>query len=401
MANSLLTPTVILKEAGRLFHQKAKFIPKVNRNYDGQYKRDGAKVGYSIALRDRNQYTVTTGATLAVQDSTETSQTLTVQTQKHIGLNFTSADLTMVIDEFSDRYIKPEIAALVANVEADALISMRKKVANFVDDDGNSFSFLTAAKGKQKLDEFLTPDDDRTLLLCPTHATKYLDASKGLLNPSTLGKQYSSGNVVDVLGNEVNTTTHLTAHQTGTAVATTGYSVDNSGTTSGATITLKTGSTTFLIGDVITIATLNAVHQETKADLGYLKQFTVTADSGANATSLSISPAIVYTGAKKNVSTSSLGADRAVVKVGVDATASRTTVESLLFHKDAFIFASVDLEDMSRYGGWGAVEEMDGISMRLWRQGDIVNDAAPCRLDVMYGFLARYPQMACRLHADG
>jgi hypothetical protein len=401
MANSLLTPTVILKEAGRLFHQKAKFIPKINRQYDGQFKRDGAKVGYSIALRDRNQYTVTTGATLAVQDTSETSQTLTVNTQKHIGLNFTSADLTMVIDEFSDRYIKPAVAALVANVEADALISMRKKVANFVDDDGAAFSFLTAAKAKQKLDEFLTPDDERSLLLCPTHATKYLDASKGLLNPATLGQQYKSGSIVDVLGNSVDVTTHLTAHQTGTAVATTGYSVDNAGTTSGSTITLKTGSTTFLIGDVITIATLNAVHPETKADLGYLKQFVVTADSGANATSLSISPAIVYTGAKKNVSPSSLGADRAVVKVGVSSVASATTVESLAFHKDAFIFGSVDLEDMSRYGGWGAVEEMDGISMRIWRQGDIVNDAAPCRIDILYGFLARYPQMACRLHADG
>jgi hypothetical protein len=100
--------------------------------------------------------------------------------------------------------------------------------------------------------------------------------------------------------------------------------VDNAGTTSGATITLKSGSTTFLKGDVITIATLNAVHPETKADLGYLKQFVVTADSGANATSLSISPAIVYTGAKKNVSTASLGADRAVVKVGVAAVASAT-----------------------------------------------------------------------------
>jgi hypothetical protein len=399
MANSLLTPTVILKEAGRLFHQKAKFIPRINRNYDGQFKRDGAKVGYSIALRDRNQYTVTTGATLAVQDTAEASQTLTVNTQKHVGLNFTSADLTMVIDEFSDRYIKPAIAALVANVEADALISMRKKVSNFIDDDGAAFSFLTAAKAKQKLDEFLTPDDDRSLLLCPTHATKYLDASKGLFNPAMLGKQYQSGKVVDVLGNDVDVTTHLTAHQTGTAVATTGYTVNGASQT-GASITIQTGTTTFLIGDVVTFAGCNAVHPETKADLGYLKQFVVTANSGSSATTLSISPSIVATGAKQNVSASPSNTG-AVVKVGVAAVASATTVESLAFHKDAFIFGSVDLEDMSKYGGWGAVEEMDGISMRIWRQGDIVNDAAPCRIDILYGFLARYPQMAARLHADG
>jgi hypothetical protein len=56
---------------------------------------------------------------------------------------------------------------------------------------------------------------------------------------------------------------------------------------------------------------------------------------------------------------------------------------------------------MSKYGGWGRAKSMDGLSMRIWRQGDIVNDSAPCRLDVLYGFLARYPQMACRFHADG
>jgi hypothetical protein len=402
MANSLLTPTVILKEAGRLFHQKARFIPAINREYDDKFAQSGAKVGYSIALRDRNQYTVTTGATLAVQDTTEASQTLTVNTQKHIGLNFTSADLTMVIDEFSDRYLKPAMAALVANVEADALISMRKQVANFVDSNASAFAFLDVGKGKQFLDEYLTPPDERSLLLCPTHATKYMDAVKGLVVPGgKLGNQYSSGIVEDVTGFSIGGTTHLTAHQTGTAVATTGYSVDNSGTTSGATITLKTGSTTFLKGDVITIATLNAVHPESKADLGRLQHFVVTADSGVNATSLSIRPSIVYTGAKKNVSTSSLGADRAVVKVGNAASASGTNTESLAFHKDAFIFGTADLEDMSKYGGWGAREVMDGVSMRIWRQGDIVNDAAPCRIDVLYGFLARYPQMAVRICANG
>jgi hypothetical protein len=325
MANSLLTPTVILNEAGRLFHQKASFIRAVNRNYDDKYARDGAKVGYSIALRDRNQYTVSTGATLVVQDTTEASQTMTVNTQKHVGMNFTSADLTMVIDEFSERYIEPAVAVLVANVEADALISMRKQVANMIDNDGSSFSFLNVAQAKQKMDEYLTPQDGkRTLLLCPTHATKYLDAAKGLFAPAgSIGAQYSSGMVKDITGFDVGGTTHLTAHQTGTAAKTTGYSVDNSGTTSGATITLKTGSTTFLKGDVITIATLNAVHPESKADLGYLQPFVVTADSGASATSLSIRPSIVYTGAKKNVSTASLGADRAVVKLCAGASKLR------------------------------------------------------------------------------
>jgi hypothetical protein len=398
MANSLLTPTAILQEAGRLFHQKARFISAINREYDDKFAQAGGKVGYSINLRDRNQYTVSTGSTLVVQDTTEASQTLTINTQKHIGLNFTSADLKMVIDEFSDRYIKPAVAALVANVEADALSSMKKKVSLFVDDDATAFSYLDVAKSKQKLDEHLTPPDERTLLLCPAHATKYLDASKGFYNPSgKLGSQYGSGIVEDFTGYNIAATTHLTPFQTGTAAKTTGYTVNGAGQ-SGSSIIIQTGSTTFLAGDIVTFAGCNDVHQETKADLGYLKQFVVTANSGANATTLAISPSIVLTGAKQNV-TAAPTTTGAVVKVG--AGANETYTESLAFHKDAFVFGSIDLENMAKYGGWGDVQSMDGLSMRIWRQGDIVNDAAPCRLDVLYGFLARYPQMACRIHADG
>jgi hypothetical protein len=400
VANSLLSPTVILKEAGRLFHQQAKFINRINRQYDDKFARDGAKVGYSIALRDRNAYTVTTGATLAVQDTTEASQTLTVNTQKHVGMNFSSADLTMVIDEFSDRYIKPAVAALVANIESDALISMKKKVANFVDSDTNAFAYLDVGKARRKLNENLTPPDERTLLLCEEHAVKYADAVKGLNLPGVLGKQYESGMIQDVTGFDVAGTTHLTPHQTGTAVGgDTLYNV-NGASQSGSSITVDTGSTTFLIGDVITFAGCNAVHPETKADLGYLKQFVITANSGANATTLAISPAIVLSGAKQNVSAAPTTTG-AVTKLGSTGSASLTYVESLAFHKDAFIFGTADLEDMSKYGGWGGREVMDGLSMRIWRQGDIVNDNAPCRIDVLYGFLARYPQMACRIHADG
>jgi hypothetical protein len=405
MANSLLSPTVILKEAGRLFHQKGKFIQKCDRQYDSKFKQTGVngKVGYSMALRDRNEYSVTTGATLVVQDTVEASQTLTVNTQKHIGMNFSSADLTMVIDEFSERYIEPAVAKLVANVEADALISMRKKVANMIDGDAATFAFTHTAQAKRRLDETLS-DEERYLLLAPIHAQQYLTAVTALAQPIGVQGQYASGSVRDFNGFNIDTTTHLTPHQTGTAVATTLYVTDGaqSGTAASplSTVVVKTGTTTFLIGDVITIASVNAVHPETKADLGYLKQFTITADSGANAVGLAIKPSIISSGAKQNVSAAVADA-KAIVKVGVAAVASATTVESLAFAKGAFVFGSVDLEDMSKYGGWGATADMDGLALRIWRQGDIVNDNAPCRLDVYYGFLARYPQMACRIHADG
>lgn len=400
MSNSLLTPTKILREAGRLFHSKAKFIRSINRQYDNQYAQTGAKVGYSITLRDRNEFTVSTGSTMATQDVAEASQVLTLGTQKNVGMNFQSNDLALVIDDFSERYIQPAIARLVSNVEADIIAQAYKQVGNLVDSDGNAFSYLDTAKARQRLLEELTPeDDDLSLMMSPTHATKYMDATKGLLTPQgKLGAQYGDGKVKDAMGFNIFSNVKMTPHTTGTAAKTTGYSIDSSGTVTGSTITIKTGSTTFKKGDVITIATLNAVDPETKADLGYLKQFVVTADAGTSATSLSIRPAITPTGAKQNVS-AAISADQVIVKVG--AGASETLTQSIAYHKDAFIFATADLEDPSRYGAWGAVQQMDTLSMRIWRQGDILNDKFPCRIDVFYGFLARYPNMACRIHADG
>ena len=399
MANSLLTPTKILREAGRLFHSKAKFIRSINRQYDNQYAQSGAKVGYSITLRDRNEFTVSTGSTMVTQDVTEASQVLTLGTQKHVGMNFQSNDLALVIDDFSERYIDPAMARLVANIEADIVNQARNATANMIDDDTNAFSFLDAAKSKQRLDEELCPDDNRNLMLCPTHSTKYMDATKGLFTPQgKLGSQYGSGNVQDALGYNVFNNVKLNTHATGTAAKTTGYSIDSTGTVTGSTITIKTGTTTFKNGDVITSATLTAVDQETKNDLGYLKQFVVTADTGTSATSLNIFPALTPTGAKQNVS-AAITADQVITKIA--AGASETYTESLAYHRDAFIFATADLEDPSKYGAWGAVQQMDSLSMRSWRQGDIINDRFPCRIDVFYGFLARYPRMACRIHADG
>jgi hypothetical protein len=399
MANSLLSPTVILKEAGRLFHEKAKFIKSVSRQYDDKFAQTGAKSGASINLRDRNEFTVTDGSVLAVQNVTEAYKTLTIDKQKHIGMDFKSSDLTLVIDEFSDRYIKPAVARLVAKMESDALSTMRKQVANFVDGDAAAFAYLHVAQAKQKMDESLVPEESRKLLLCPAHATKYLDASKGFYNPSgKLGSQYNSGMVEDFTGFDIQATSHLApVLTTGTAAKTTGYTV-NGTTQAGSTITIQTGSTSFKVGDIVTFAGAYAVHPETKAAYSYLKQFVVTADSGTSATSLSISPALTFVGPKQNVSAypDNTGA---VVKVG--AGASETLIESLAYHPDAFIFATVDLEDMSKYGGWGGRETMDGVSMRIWRQGDITNDSAPCRLDILYGFLTRYPELACRIHADG
>jgi hypothetical protein len=405
MSDSLLSPTIITREALKVLHQKSVFIRSINRQYDDRFANSGAspsgKIGPTLQIRLPNQFTVRTGTTLSVQDISEDKVALTVSTTKGVDFTFPTTDLTLTIDRFSDRYLKPAMARLAADIEADSL-NMVKDVYNFVDQDATALAPLHFLQVGQKLDESLAPDDgDRTALLIPTHNTKFVDSVKGQFNPQAqIGSQFVSGEVAkNTLGfDSIKRSTLLTQETTGTCAKVTGYSIDSTGTVTGSTITIKTGANTFLKGDVITIATLNAVHPETKADLGYLRTFVVTANSGANATSLSISPAIVTTGAKQNVS-AAIVADQLIVKVG--AGASETYTQSLFYHKDAFTFVTADLEDVSKYGAWGSRQQFDGISMRIARQYDIVNDKIPCRMDVLYGYLTVRPQLACRLHADG
>ncbi|MCU1301957.1 MAG: Phage major capsid protein [Candidatus Sulfotelmatobacter sp.] len=404
MANSILSPTIITREALRVLHANLNFIGAINRQYDNQFANGGAspsgKIGPTLTIRLPNEFTVRSGATLAVQDVTEASTTLTVSTQKGVDLNFSAVDLTLSIDEYSARYLKPAMARLASEIEADAL-SMYKDVYNFVDDDGNVISFLDYMKAGQFLDESLAPDDgERTALLSLTHNTKLTDALKGLFNPQ---KQHSNafrkGKVAEETAGFADwyRNSLFTNHLTGTAAKTTGYTTSGA-SQSGASITVTGGTTTFLKGDLVTFAGCNAVHPETKKDLGRLKQFVLTADSGASAVSLAISPSIVLTGAKQNVTAAPTDTG-AVVKLGTGVSGS--LVQSLCFHPDAFTFVTADLIDVSKFGAWGARQTMDGISMRIARQYDIVNDKIPARIDVLYGFKTIRPQLACRIHANG
>jgi hypothetical protein len=401
MSNSILSPTIITREALRILHADCPFIGSINKQYDKQFANSGAspsgKIGPTLTIRNPNQYAVRSGWTLSTQDTVETSQTLTVSTVKGVDLKFTQQELTLSLDEFSKRYIAPAVAVLATNIEADAL-TMVNDVYNVVDDNANALTYKDIALGRKMLNLNLAPDDgERTGLMCSQHVPSYLDAVKGLFNPQeSLSKPYLTGKIGKVSNINTYESTVIPAFQTGTAAATTGY-VTNAATQVGASIVVGTGTTTFLKGDLITFAGVFAVNPETKANLGYLQQFVITANSGASATALAVSPTVVATGAAQNVS-NTIATGSAVVKLGGGASALYS--QSLLFHPDAFTFVTADLVDPSKYGAWGTRQVMDGISMSIAQQYNISDTTIPCRIDVLYGFKTLRPQLACRVIAQ-
>lgn len=391
MANSILTPTAVTREALRILHQKATFLSSINRQYDDSFAKSGAKIGDSLKIRLPNQYTVRTGATLNTQDITESSVTLQVATQKGVDLNFTSNELTLSLDDFSERILDPAISVLVANVESDAL-AMRRDVYQQANNTAAAITFANVMNGRRKLNEALAPPSPRTALLSSNDAANLVDTLKGLFHDDgQLSKQYTEGMMGRTAGFDFKESTHLANQTRGDAAS---YVVNTStGITSGtATITTTGGTGTINVGEIFTVEGVNMVHPETKVDTGVLQQFVVTTTATA-AGAWAVSPTPVTSGATQNIVINSAGASKTVTIVG---TASTNYGQSMVYQKDAFTFATADLV-MPRGVDFGAREVLDGVSMRVVRQYDINNDKFPCRLDILYGYKTLRPQLACRL----
>ena len=388
MANTILTPTAVTREALRILHQKLNFVGNIVREYDDSYAKSGAKIGDSLKIRLPNQYTVRTGATLSAQDTTESSVTLQVATQKGVDLNFTSVDLTLSLDDFSKRILDPAMSVLAANVEADAL-SMYKDVYQSVWNGGAAATYNKALDARVLLQRALAPTNDRMALMDSLAMADVVKDTKTLFqDDASIAKQYKEGYMGRAAGFDWAENTMMPAHTRG---GSNGAYLTNGVGQTGATLAVDTGATAPAAGDVITIAGVYSVHPETKVSTGVLQQFVVGA--GATTTSFPISPAIVATGATQNVSNSAAD-NSAVTFLGTASTAVQT---AMLFQKEAFAFATADLV-MPQGVDFARREVLDGISMRIVRQYDINNDKFPCRLDILYGYKTLRPQLAVRYH---
>lgn len=402
MANTLLTIDMVTNEALRVLHTNTAFIKNVNKAYDGEFAKEGAKIGDTLRIRKPPKYTVRTGRVMQAQNSTENYVNLPVVNQKGVDMNWTSAEFTMQIDDFSDRFLKPAMSVLAAQIDYDAL-AMTLDVYNSVGSPGTTpATYQVWGDANAKLDDNLTPrDGDRTAILNPAAMARTVDGLKGLFQAGdAIADQYRSGvmskaidlkwaidqNIRNVTMGTRSGTTLVTA-PTAMTSGTTTLNVDGF---AGATDTVKTG-------EVITIGSVLDVNAETKQSLTSLKQFVVTTDAtcASNKVALTVSPALYdsTSGALQNIS--ALPADNAAVTF-YGTTSATVYPQNLIFHKDAFTFATADLK-LPKSAESASRKVMDGISMRLWMGADITNDQFPTRSDVLYGYATTYPELACRV----
>lgn len=389
MANIILTPTAVTREILRIAHEKATFIGTTSLQYDDSFAQTGAKIGTSLKIRQPNKYTVTTGKTLNAQDTSETSVTLTVATQKHVGMTFSTAELTMELDDFSKRILQPATAVLVSTMEYDYLTDVTKKVYNGVGTAGTTpNSMLMFGQARAKLNQNLAPKDDQRYIQINSDAmASMVNAYSALFHDQMeIKKQYRDGFISRNSGFDWYENERIWTLTTGSDHTT--VTVNDASIADGDTA-LTTAGGNVKAGTIFTIDNVYAVHPETKQSLGYLQQFTMTADA---TTSWTFTPAYYATGANQNVNALPV-TGAAITLVGSASTAYE---QHLAYHKDAFAFVSADLE-MPKGIDFASRQNLDGLSVRIARQWDVNNDNMPCRLDVLYGYEAIRPEWACRI----
>lgn len=412
MANSILTPTMITREALRVLHQQCNFIGNVNRQYDDRFAQTGAKIGNTLNVRMPPKYSVRTGATLSTQDHVERSTPLVVSSQYGVDVSFTSVELTLDLDDFSERVIKPAMAQLAAEIEADCMADAYRWVPNYTNATTDGLiTYKRFQQGGANLTKELAPRMDRTTILTPDSQVEFNDAVKGLFQSSeNIRRQYREGLMGRTGGFDVYENTLLPSHTTGTFAGTPLTNGASLGVTTTAnswtsqtdlSIDGATSGTTLKAGDIITLSGVYAVHPESKANLGKLRTFVVQSDvtltTAATAYTVTVKPGLI-TGsgnAYQNCALSGVS-DTDGLTVSLIGAVNSAFNQDLQFHKDAFVFATADLEDMSAYGAWGSRAVQDGISMRIVQQYQISSDTRPCRFDVLFGFAPLYNELANR-----
>lgn len=402
MSNTILTSSLIAKETLAVIENNCAFGGMVNRNYEtaqSQSMSSGYEPGATLNIRKPSRYTYRSGRVAVPQASVDSTIPLTLS-QGGADINFNLFERTLQItDQRIQKKINAAAATIVNEIDRVGLLLAKSAVYNCLNPAGALPATQAEAVGaitaiNRRLDEMGAPRDNmRGLIMSPGFNASAVSGFAGLFNgQAKLGRQFDSGLMVDSLGLSYAMDQNVALHTNGAATAT---NINGAGQT-GSTITvIAVAGGTLATGTVITLPGVYAVNPQTRVSTGVLADFVVTADAVATATSISISPAIVTSGAYQNVTASPTTGQPYVIK-GAASTAYNCNVG---FHEDAFTLAMVPMATPP--DGTGArVEQIshNGYTIKVTDFYDGTNDNVITRLDVLFGWAATYPELACKYY---
>lgn len=411
MSNLFVVTDLVAKEALRVAHEKLQFIGTVDRQYDESFTYQGNRGphGQTLRVKSPNMYTPRKGSRVMVTaDQSEVAQTITVATQDGVDVgNFNSAELVQSVssdgafDDLSRNYIQPAVAVLCSSIESDFIAYCTKAVYNCAGTAGTALTDLVAVgAARAKLNQNLAPKDGNRFIQADSVTMGgMVNGLKGLFQDSTQIKdQYREGMMGRTAMADWYENDRMWTLTNGADIACTMAAaaavVDGSNV-----MTMASLSAAPATGAIFTVPGVYSCHPETKASLGILQQFVVTAGT---TTIQTVSPTIYLTGPRQNLC-SAAGAQlttatfdgTGIVPVFVGG-ASTSYVQNLMYHKEAFQFVTADLPIVDDAQKCVRVTK-DGLSMRVWMASDIINDRLLLRIDMLYGMAALRPAWASRI----
>lgn len=395
MSNSLATSTIVAKEALAVLKNMLGFANGVNRDFQDEFGANqsrGYSPGQTINIKKPPRYTYRAGRVSVPQSTTETTIPLTL-TQGGCDLGFSSLDMTLNVQQL-ERKIQAAVAVVANEIDRQGCDLARLASFNILGTPGTLPSTqalaMTAITGmNQRLDEMAAPRDRmRSLVMNPAFNGAIVTGMSGMFNgQSKLTDQFSSGIMVDSLGLAYSMDQNVVTHTNGTQ-AVTGTAV--AAGLSGASIACVALGGTITKGSKVTFPGVFAVNPQSRTSTGTLAQFTITADLAAAAVALPISPAMVTSGAFQNVSGPTTAANFAIF-----GTASGGYGCNVAYHRDAFTLAMVPFAAPMAAGGIEIGEATDqGLSLKVTKYYDPINDYSGMRLDALFGWAAPYPELA-------
>lgn len=405
---NLINTQLVTKFAVKEFANAMQMMTRVDRQLDSQFK----KVGASIDVRRPVMWEATDGAVVASFDEAEEGLvSVTLDKRKKVAFKFTSQDLTLEVDDFNERYIRPAMVELAQKVESD-IADTYKEIFNFVGTPGTEPSdFLAVGAARAKLNKLGVPmADAKAAFYNPDAALQLANSLKNVFPQQIATRAIEEAMITKYAQFEIFENQSLKTHTTGTH--TTGSTPLVNGAAQNVTYASSkdTGTQTLITdgwvvstadvlteGDVFTIAGVNSVNRRTREDSGEPAQFVVRAAATTDGTvggplTLTIAPAIIVDGPYQTVTAAP--ADDAAIAV-ITGAEDTGFVQNLAFHRNAITLAMAPL-DMPPGNVEAASESFESISIRSVRDYDIVNDTGLWRFDILYAVKVQNPGFAVR-----
>jgi coat protein Gp5 len=399
MSNVYATCSIVAKESLAVLENMLNFSKNVNRDYEDEFTSNmsrGYAPGATINIKKPARYQYRAGKVATPQATVQTTIPLTVS-QGGTELFTSSQDRTLSVQRL-ENIMMAAMAPIANEIDRQGLALAHFAAFNTVNGAGALPTTQAAAlqvitDANRKLDEAAAPRDRRrTLISNPALNGALVQGLAGQFNSNTVtSEQNRTGMFQDSYGLKYGMDQNVDIHTNGAATAT---NINGANQTGSAITVVAVAAGTLTRGTVITLPGVFAVNPQTRLTTGQLQNFVVTADALAGATTINISPAIVTSGAFQNVTASPTTAAPYVI-VGAASTAYGTNVA---YHKDAFTLAMVPMWAPSKGVIDVKQETHNGFTIKVTEFYDGKNDDAIMRLDVLFGWAATYPELACKIY---